>query len=1034
MKKILLVLLIFISLFGHSQKVTNVNGVPLLQTKAIDGVDWLNPTYAQQFAQTANDSLVNVENLNCVEALSVQLNKQESFVFFPSAVSVGKLHYEDVNRGLDDFTVVRNSTATRINDKNLIEEVSSDIARIDYSDATFTETEPESLNIAFHSEEFDDVVWIKDNGGSGINPVVTANFADAPDGTATAERVQFDRGVGTGGGDISRLRQTVTSSDDLTASVWLKLNTGTSETLILASGTTSNNIVVTDVWQRFSAINIGTGDSIFIYSAGTVSNQTIDALIWGGQSSPTDELTRYVTTTTAIDGVPPLYDLEGCGVLLTEDQATNLVTYSEDFTQGVWTKVSTSIVADQAISPDGTLNADEWDRATGRIQRSISTANTTTTLYVKSATATSFGISTDGVSGDDHVIYNLTNKTITTLGSNNISASITPIGNGWDKLTATRGATAGTILYFNLSGGDVATYYIWGAQVEASSIASSYIKTLGSTVTRLKDEITNGGTVNDFNSEEGVLFVEMSALSNLGIGREITISNGTGNDRIIISYNTANQIEAAIVVSGVIQAQLKFTTDITISKKIAFKWKINDFALYIDGLEVLTDNSGSVYSANTLNQIHLGNFNGSGGMLFAKTKQIKVYPIALTDEELIELTSLDPITIKAINGIDLPDSDLTYNYVQDISEESYTYENIPAVYEGLNQRGDNASFTMIPSGYTTDFLIPQSPIKDSLEFGDWSSHWFDVNRASVATRVNEQGLIEEMAIDVPRIDFTDGVGVLLTEPQSTNLYLNSDVMVTQNVTTTADDFTVSFYGTGTITFTGTHSGSLVGTGANERVSSTFIPTAGTLTSTVSGTVLNGQIENLDYATSVIITAGSTVTRLKDEITNGGTVNDFNSEEGVLYAEIEYKEGDIGFRVIAISDGTVNSRLFMYFSSGSLVNVRAASTGGTISAISTTINRGQMYKVALSYKDGLLKFYLDGVKTGSDGVYTGNFPGLDRIEFAQGDGGNEFFGKTKQIKVYKSIADAQKDLPYITNFFPLMLLGRRRNKINYKQAA
>jgi hypothetical protein len=51
---------------------------------------------------------------------------------------------------------------------------------------------------------------------------------------------------------------------------------------------------------------------------------------------------------------------------------------------------------------------------------------------------------------------------------------------------------------------------------------------------------------------------------------------------------------------------------------------------------------------------------------------------------------------------------------------------------------------------------------------------FDFSRGSSATRVNEKGLIEEVASNIPRIDYTSGQGALLLEPQSTNLALNSN--------------------------------------------------------------------------------------------------------------------------------------------------------------------------------------------------------------------------------------------------------------------
>jgi len=77
-----------------------------------------------------------------------------------------------------------------------------------------------------------------------------------------------------------------------------------------------------------------------------------------------------------------------------------------------------------------------------------------------------------------------------------------------------------------------------------------------------------------------------------------------------------------------------------------------------------------------------------------------------------------------------------------------------------------------------------------------------------------------------------------------NFYLNSATLVTQGVTTAGGTYRVSFYGTGTITFTGAYTGSLVGQGASVRVSKLITLTPGTLTSTVSGSVTNAQLEDV----------------------------------------------------------------------------------------------------------------------------------------------------------------------------------------------
>ena len=162
-----------------------------------------------------------------------------------------------------------------------------------------------------------------------------------------------------------------------------------------------------------------------------------------------------------------------------------------------------------------------------------------------------------------------------------------------------------------------------------------------------------------------------------------------------------------------------------------------------------------------------------------------------------------------------------------------------------------------------------------------------VVRATTATRVNSSGLIESVATNVPRLNYDGACPSVLVEPQRTNRLLNSDVVVTQSITTAGLQMAVSFYGTGTITFSGTFVGSLVGTGANNRVSIVFTPTTGTLVLTVTGSVTKGQVETGGYATSYIPTLGTSVTRNIDVITRNNvyTNNLITSLGGTWFIEL-----------------------------------------------------------------------------------------------------------------------------------------------------
>jgi len=79
----------------------------------------------------------------------------------------------------------------------------------------------------------------------------------------------------------------------------------------------------------------------------------------------------------------------------------------------------------------------------------------------------------------------------------------------------------------------------------------------------------------------------------------------------------------------------------------------------------------------------------------------------------------------------------------------------------------DASLIYYPSGYKAGKAYSLKPTDGS---GD-----LDFTRASTATRVNESGLIEEVAANVPRLDNSQGgCSSLLLEPQRTNLFLNSN--------------------------------------------------------------------------------------------------------------------------------------------------------------------------------------------------------------------------------------------------------------------
>lgn len=203
-------------------------------------------------------------------------------------------------------------------------------------------------------------------------------------------------------------------------------------------------------------------------------------------------------------------------------------------------------------------------------------------------------------------------------------------------------------------------------------------------------------------------------------------------------------------------------------------------------------------------------------------------------------------------------------------------------------------------------------------------------RASTGTYYDSAGVLQSAAIDAPRFDYdpvTLQLKGLLLEDTSTNIVLNSAALVTQSVTTTATAYTLSFQGTGTVTKSGTATGALAGTGATQRVSQAFTPTAGTLTLTVTGSVTSAQVEALPYASSYIPTTTVAVTRAVDSLRYPvASIPGFDTTQGSVVFDSIYlgqRSGGFGSLISLVGAATNTDMINQY------VQVSANSFGVTI---------------------------------------------------------------------------------------------------------
>jgi hypothetical protein len=355
-------------------------------------------------------------------------------------------------------------------------------------------------------------------------------------------------------------------------------------------------------------------------------------------------------------------EVVGCPHLLLEPQRVNRQVYSEQIDDVLWSKVNTTVTANQIISPSGEYNADKVQRTstsssyiTDSASKSASSQlDITTSMFVKKGEGDFFAIRQQGIYPNrGEVKYQFSTNTITTSVAGSdftvVDSSVEDYGNGWIRLSATFNtdahSTVGTLFSPRATDGtvdasdtsDSAYAYVWGVQVEEGSYPTSYIKTDGSQNTRVAETCNGSGNADTFNDSEGVLMAEISALSNDITNRIISVSDGSGSNRVLVKFdNSSNLIQGTCTVGTDQASLLYYTNDITINSKVLFLYKSNDFQLWVDGFKRDFDTNGTTPSG--LDRLNFDNSSG-GSKFYGNTKQIQYFDT--TDIDLEQLTSWD---------------------------------------------------------------------------------------------------------------------------------------------------------------------------------------------------------------------------------------------------------------------------------------------------------------------------------------------------------------------------------------------------------
>jgi hypothetical protein len=392
---------------------------------------------------------------------------------------------------------------------------------------------------------------------------------------------------------------------------------------------TGTNVDVGSSEDTFSLtlISTTTNSLLRLYpKVGDLFNGSIDNVSVKEYTSADMDVTR-ATDATRVDengliadvlsNVPRIdYTGGGCPHILAEPQRTNLIPYSEDFSESAWTKTRCTIDSGGHTSPSGESNAFKMTATDddARLQDGSEAAGVvyTQSIYVKSATGSN-------VSGQ----IDFTGTQIQTFTATS----------EWQRVDTTSDDTrAGVVRVRITNSGD--ELYIWGAQLEVGSYATSYIPTSGSTVTRNQDIFTRDG-IGSLIGSEGVLFIEMAALSNDLTNRVISLNDGTSSNRLMLYLNSLSNTIAVVITSG--GSTINYAvSDETSFNKMAVRYRDNDLTLWVDG-----QSRGTPITSATIPTFTALKFDSGGGSspFFGKVKQLQVYDTALTDTQLAALTS-----------------------------------------------------------------------------------------------------------------------------------------------------------------------------------------------------------------------------------------------------------------------------------------------------------------------------------------------------------------------------------------------------------
>jgi len=372
---------------------------------------------------------------------------------------------------------------------------------------------------------------------------------------------------------------------------------------------------------------------------------------------------------TVADNVPRLdYPIGGgCPALLVEPSAQNLCLQSENFGTSPWNPFDVAITGNVT----GTLDPAGGNTADQIFETAVSTnhflAQTTTTtggityvgsVFLKKAVGSpdwmQVAYSTTGLGGFAN--FNLTSGTVGNVGAG-CTGRIENYGNGWYRCTlvqtASVGGTSGgpvivftnntnpTVRYVSYLGSVATSIYAWGAQLETGSVATSYIPTVASGITRAADVIKDTTASGVIGQTQGTIYAEVDVRTFANTGVLATISDGTASNLLTIYKFTDSKIyfdRTSATQSASTTAGSSATYAAPTILKIAIGYKSGETRMYINGVAATAEQTAT-FTFGTLTKVNIGSSRFDGTFFNDRIRAASLYPTRLTDTQLALLTS-----------------------------------------------------------------------------------------------------------------------------------------------------------------------------------------------------------------------------------------------------------------------------------------------------------------------------------------------------------------------------------------------------------